>query len=82
MTYRDPGCAYCPPTVRACRQGETEERGPGFCPTNVDADGIGTLVRGGRPGPRNRIPARRLSSSVAPGTAAACDAARRASAAR
>jgi uncharacterized metal-binding protein len=40
MKYDDPGCAYCPPTVRACRQGESRERGPGFCPTEVDADGI------------------------------------------
>ena len=36
MKYEDPACAYCPPTVRACRQGEAEERGPGFCPTKVD----------------------------------------------
>ncbi len=36
MKYDDPECAYCPPTVRACRQGEAAERGPGFCPTNVD----------------------------------------------
>lgn len=40
MTYERPGCAYCPPTVRACRQGESEARGPGFCPTKVDEDGI------------------------------------------
>lgn len=40
MTYETPGCAYCPPTVRACRDGEAEERGPGFCPTKVDGDGI------------------------------------------
>ncbi|MBI2527936.1 MAG: DUF1847 domain-containing protein [Candidatus Rokubacteria bacterium] len=40
MTYQTPGCAYCPPTVRACRQGESEARGPGFCPTKVDEDGI------------------------------------------
>jgi uncharacterized metal-binding protein len=40
MTYQTPGCAYCPPTVRACRQGESESRGPGFCPTKVDEDGI------------------------------------------
>jgi len=36
MTYEDPACAYCPPTVRACRQGEAAERGPGFCPAKVD----------------------------------------------
>ncbi len=40
MSYNDPGCAYCPPKVRACRQGETTERGPAFCPTQVDGDGI------------------------------------------
>ncbi|MDE2005773.1 MAG: DUF1847 domain-containing protein, partial [Rhodospirillales bacterium] len=38
MTYHDPACAYCPPSVRACRQGEAEARGPGFCPTKVDPD--------------------------------------------
>jgi uncharacterized metal-binding protein len=36
MSYRDPACAYCPATVRACRQGQAAERGPGFCPTKVD----------------------------------------------
>ncbi len=40
MKYTEPGCAYCPPTVRACRQGESEDRGPGYCPTKVDQDGI------------------------------------------
>jgi len=40
MDYENPGCAYCPPTVRACRLGETQQRGPGFCPTNVDGEGI------------------------------------------
>jgi uncharacterized metal-binding protein len=38
--YTDPGCAYCPSTVRACRQGESEKFGPGFCPTKVDQGGI------------------------------------------
>jgi uncharacterized metal-binding protein len=38
MKYEDPACAYCPPNVRACRQGESAERGPGFCPTKVDPD--------------------------------------------
>jgi uncharacterized metal-binding protein len=38
MKYDDPACAYCPPNVRACRQGESEERGPGFCPTRVDPE--------------------------------------------
>ena len=36
MTYQDPACAYCPATVRACRQGEADSRGPGFCPSKVD----------------------------------------------
>jgi uncharacterized metal-binding protein len=40
MAYSDPGCAYCPPTVRACRQGESVTRGPGFCPSKVDAAGV------------------------------------------
>ncbi len=40
MAYDDPGCAYCPPTVRACRQGEAESRGPGFCPSKVDDEGL------------------------------------------
>lgn len=40
MTYQDPGCAYCPDTVRACRVGESADRGPGFCPTKVDPEGI------------------------------------------
>jgi uncharacterized metal-binding protein len=38
MKYDDPECAYCPPTVRACRQGEAAERGPAFCPAQVDPD--------------------------------------------
>ena len=38
MKYKDPACAYCPPTVRACSRGKAEERGPGFCPTKVDPD--------------------------------------------
>ena len=38
MTYEDPACAYCPESVRACRQGEAAERGPGFCPTKVDPE--------------------------------------------
>jgi uncharacterized metal-binding protein len=40
MTWEIPGCAYCPTTIRACRQGESETRGPGFCPSKVDRDGI------------------------------------------
>jgi len=38
MVYVDPACAYCPANVRACRVGEAETRGPGFCPTKVDSD--------------------------------------------
>lgn len=38
--YTDPGCAYCPPNVRACRLGEDEERGPAFCPSKVNPDGM------------------------------------------
>ena len=40
--YTDPGCAYCPATVRACRQGEGEQRGPGFCPSKIAQDSIDT----------------------------------------
>lgn len=40
MTYEDPACAYCPAKVRACRVGEAAERGPGYCPSRVDADGL------------------------------------------
>jgi uncharacterized metal-binding protein len=40
MKYEDPSCAYCPEKVRACRVGESAERGPGYCPTKVDPDGI------------------------------------------
>jgi len=40
MPYDDPGCAYCPTTVQACRDGESAKRGPGFCPTKVDREGI------------------------------------------
>ena len=38
--YTDPGCAYCPPDVRACLEGEDDERGPGFCPSEVNPDGM------------------------------------------
>jgi uncharacterized metal-binding protein len=40
IKYEDPACAYCPPTLRACRTGETAERGPGFCPTKVDPQAV------------------------------------------
>ena len=39
-TYETPACAYCPSTVRACRNGDNDERGPGYCPSKVDAEGI------------------------------------------
>ncbi|HAD87743.1 MAG TPA: metal-binding protein [Rhodospirillaceae bacterium] len=42
--YDDPGCAYCPTTVQACRQGESETRGPGFCPSKVCPDTIRDAV--------------------------------------
>lgn len=38
MDYDDPACAYCPSSVRACRAGEADDRGPGFCPSKVDPD--------------------------------------------
>ena len=44
MKYEDPGCAYCPPRVEACRQGESERRGPGYCPSKVDPDGVAAAV--------------------------------------
>ncbi len=44
MSYEEPGCAYCPENVRACRVGETDERGPGFCPTKVMADELDEAV--------------------------------------
>lgn len=40
MTWEIPGCAYCPTTIRACRDGESDTRGPGFCPSKLDQDGI------------------------------------------
>src|SRR5574341_909374 len=40
MSYESPGCAYCPPSVRACRHGESDTRGPGFCPSKVDDEAI------------------------------------------
>jgi uncharacterized metal-binding protein len=40
MAYEEPGCAYCPTTVRACRQGEADTRGPGYCPSKVDEAGL------------------------------------------
>jgi uncharacterized metal-binding protein len=40
MSYETVSCAYCPPTIRACRHGESERRGPGFCPSKVEEEGI------------------------------------------
>ena len=40
MKYETPACAYCPDNVRACRVGESAERGPGYCPSKVDPDGV------------------------------------------
>jgi uncharacterized metal-binding protein len=45
MRYERPGCAYCPPTVRACSDGEAEQRGPGWCPSRVDQDAIDVAWR-------------------------------------
>ena len=42
--YHDPGCAYCPSSVRACRQGESATRGPGFCPSKIAQDAIDTAA--------------------------------------
>jgi uncharacterized metal-binding protein len=44
MKYEDPSCAYCPDTLRACRSSEAAERGPGYCPSKVDPDGIDAAV--------------------------------------
>ncbi len=44
MSYDEPGCAYCPDTVRACRQGESETRGPGYCPSKVMVDELQAAV--------------------------------------
>lgn len=44
MSYDEPGCAYCPDTVRACRVGESDTRGPGYCPTKVMADELQAAV--------------------------------------
>ncbi len=33
-----PTCADCPPTLRACREGEQEERGPAWCPSQLEPE--------------------------------------------
>ena len=40
MSYENVSCAYCPPTIRACRHGESDRRGPGFCPSKMDDEGL------------------------------------------
>ncbi len=40
MKYREPGCAYCPSNVQACRVGESDARGPGYCPSKVDGEAL------------------------------------------
>lgn len=40
MKYQDPGCAYCPPNVRACKDDEGEERRPDYCPIHVDGEAL------------------------------------------
>ena len=42
MNYHDAACAYCPATVRACRQGESASRGPGYCPSKTAQVAIDT----------------------------------------
>jgi uncharacterized metal-binding protein len=42
--YHDAACAYCPSTVRACRQGESAKRGPGYYPSKVAQDAIDTAA--------------------------------------
>ncbi|MBL6946910.1 MAG: DUF1847 domain-containing protein [Rhodospirillales bacterium] len=39
MAYETPSCAYCPPEIQACRNGEPE-RGPGWCPSKIDDAGV------------------------------------------
>ena len=65
MKYDDPECAYCPPTVRACRQGEAAERGPGFCPSQVDPECIQAHARAAfYDDPETRPGSRKLSSAA------------------
>lgn len=39
MSYSNPSCTYCPPQIRACREGD-DSRGPGWCPSKVDEPAI------------------------------------------
>ena len=41
MPYEDPGCAYCPDTIRVCHHADpadNENRRPDYCPTKVDPE--------------------------------------------
>lgn len=38
MTYETVSCAYCPNTIQACRQGESDKRGPAYCASKLDAE--------------------------------------------
>jgi uncharacterized metal-binding protein len=40
MAYDYPACAYCPPEIRACRAGEDDRRGPGWCPSKLDEEAL------------------------------------------
>ena len=44
MSYDKPGRAYCPVSVQACRQGESDTRGPGFCPSKAMTDELDAAV--------------------------------------
>lgn len=65
-SYEDPACAYCPPTVRACRQGESDRRGPGFCPTKVDPQAL-AAARAGYECPETRTVSREAAVVEAEG---------------
>lgn len=40
MPYELSSCSYCPSTIRACRTGDSEQRGPGWCPAKIEADTV------------------------------------------
>lgn len=40
MPYDIPSCSYCPEQIRACRQGEDDKRGPGWCPSKIDGEAL------------------------------------------
>ncbi len=66
MDYADPSCAYCPSSVRACRDGEAETRGPGFCPSKVDP-GVQCAARAQYDDPETRRIARASAQVEAEG---------------